>query len=40
MEVLAISREEAEELYSYDHDETECAEAEALNAKSRTGCKG
>lgn len=39
MEVLAISREEAEELYSYDHDETECAEAEALNAKAEQVAK-
>ena len=34
MEVLAISREEAEELYSYDHDEADCPEADALTDKA------
>lgn len=34
MEVLAISREEAEELYAFDHDETDNEEADALTAKA------
>lgn len=34
MEVLAISREEAEELYAFDHDEIENVEAEALTEKA------
>ena len=34
MEVLAISREEAEELYLFDHDEVENAEAEILTEKA------
>lgn len=34
MEVLAISRAEAEELYAFDHDEAENAEAEALTEKA------
>ena len=35
MEVLAISRAEAEELYAFDHDEAENAEAEALTEKAK-----
>lgn len=34
MEVLAITRKEAEELYSFDHDEIENEEVEALTAKA------
>lgn len=34
MKVLAISREEAEELYAFDHDETDNEEADALTAKA------
>ena len=34
MEVLAISREEAEELYAFDHDETDNEEADALTTKA------
>lgn len=39
MEVLAISRAEAEELYAFDHDEVENAEAEALTEKAEKATK-
>lgn len=39
MEVLAISRTEAEELYAFDHDEVENAEAEALTEKAEKATK-
>ena len=39
MEVLAISRAEAEELYAFDHDEAENAEAEALTEKAEKTTK-
>ena len=39
MEVLAISRAEAEELYAFDHDEAENTEAEALTEKAEKATK-
>lgn len=39
MEVLAISRAEAEELYAFDHDEVENAEVEALTEKAEKATK-
>lgn len=33
MEILGISREEAEEMWAFDHDEIDCEEADAIEDK-------
>ena len=40
MKGLGISREEAEELYAFDHDEIECEEVTAIEEKMATEAKG
>lgn len=39
MEKLAISREEAEELWAFDHDEIDCPEVDAMESAAKEKAK-